>query len=126
MADGRQLSALKPYCPETVVLHSAFALVEREAAIPLADIDSRSSKDLVRILGHAYDEIDASHQKLGRHVHGWIFSELCRNGSQYFDEEADKFKEFPPLPRFSCAFYLELVKRLQWGDLMQEVLTVVK
>ena len=120
-------TAMEPYCRETVLLHSAFALVEKKALIPLANINRERSRELVGIISHTVEELMCGvgkQEELRKQLNAWCFTDMCRSHWRAYDEEMDKFQEFPPLPQFSIVFYVELVKELQWTDLVAQVRSV--
>ena len=67
-------------------------------------------------------EVDALNYKFN----AWIFRAWQKDTDKLvlretFRKRNDYFSSFPPLPRFSTAFYLALVKELDWSKIFVEV-----
>ena len=125
------------YCPETVIVHSSFLLADKKAAKSLSSADKRTCCELAQIVSGTIREVtrellgeetckrlDVEVRGLEFKLHSWIFSSLL---SRYQQNKVDGsieehyFDSLPPLPRFGISFYLEVVKELQWENLLVEV-----
>ena len=124
------------YCPETVLVHSAFLLAE--SVQKLDEIEKDKCSQVVKIVTGTVREITRevlreNTRKLRQievreiefKIHSWLFYSLlkrsdCHDLGESLEEE-DYFDSFPPLPQFGINFYLELVQELEWGELLVEV-----
>ena len=124
------------YCPETVLVHSAFLLAE--TVQKLDEIEKDKCSQVVKIVTGTVREItrEVLHENTRKlrqievreiefKIHSWVFYSLLKT-SDYHDrgeslEEDDYFDSFPPLPQFGINFYVELVQELEWGELLVEV-----
>ena len=124
------------YCPETVLVHSAFLLAE--TVQKLDEIEKDKCSQVVKIVTGTVREItrEVLHENTRKlrqievreiefKIHSWVFYSLlkrsdCHDLGESLDEE-DFFDSFPPLPQFGINFYLELVQELEWGELLVEV-----
>ena len=125
------------YCPETVVVHTAFLLADREAVRGLIELEKNKCSKAIQIVSEAIreitqrsplDEKNNLHQgkaaELEFKIHSWVFSSLFRRyGGFEFGESPgeDYFDSFPPLPQIGASFYLELVQEMGWNELLVEV-----
>lgn len=125
------------YCPETVVVHTAFLLAEREAVRGLDELEKGKCSKAIQIVSEAIremtqksplDEKNNLHQmeatELEFKIHSWVFSSLFRRygGLEFGDSpEEDYYDSFPPLPQIGVSFYLELVQEVGWSELLVEV-----
>ena len=124
------------YCPETVLVHSAFLLAE--TVKKLDEIEKDKCSQVVKIVTGTVREItrEVLHENTRKlrqievreiefKIHSWVFYSLlkrsdCHDLGKSLEEE-DYFDSFPPLPQFGINFYLELVQELEWGELLVEV-----
>ena len=124
------------YCPETVLVHSAFLLAE--TVQKLDEIEKDKCSQVVKIVTGTVREItrEVLHENTRKlrqievreiefKIHSWVFYSLlkrsdCHDLGESLEEE-DYFDSFPPLPQFGINFYLELVQELEWGELLVEV-----
>lgn len=125
------------YCPETVLVHSAFLLADKEAGQSLNGAEKGKCGRLVHIVSATIREItrealraDTRKLLLGEvrqlefKIHSWLFASLLKSYySLDLDDspEEDYFDSFPPLPQFGINFYLELVQDMEWSELLVEV-----
>lgn len=125
------------YCPETIVIHTAFLLADKEAVQGLNELEKGKCSKAIQIVSEAIREITQKspldeknnlHQvkatELEFKIHSWVFSSLFRRyGDLEFGEstEEDYLDSFPPLPQFGVNFYVELVQKVGWSKLLVEV-----
>ena len=125
------------YCPETVLVHTAFLLADKEAGQGLNELQKDKYSKAIQIVSEALREITQKspldeknnlHQveptELEFKIHSWVFYSLFRRyGGFEFGESAeeDYFDSFPPLPQIGVSFYLELVHEVGWSELLVEV-----
>ena len=125
------------YCPETVVVHTAFLLADREAVRGLNELEKGKCSKAIQIVSEAIREITQKspldeknnvHQvkatELEFKIHSWVFSSLFRKyGGLEVGEspEEDYLDSFPPLPQIGVNFYLGLVQEEGWNKLLVEV-----
>ena len=129
------------YCPETVLVHSAFVLADKESGKNLNRVEKGECSRAVQLVSETIREVineapQADTRKLLQvevrelefKIHSWVFASLLK-GYIGFDvgesPEEDYFHSFPPLPQFGVSFYLELVHDLGWGELLVEVRTEI-
>ena len=125
------------YCPETVVVHTAFLLADREAVRGLNELEKGKCSKAIQIVSEAVREItqkspldeksNSVHQvkatELEFKIHYWVFSFLVRRYGNLDGESPgeDYLDSFPPLPQFGVNFYLGLVHEVGWSKLLVEV-----
>ncbi|KAL9988358.1 hypothetical protein ACROYT_G002795 [Oculina patagonica] len=126
------------YCPETVLVHSAFLLAHNEAVRGLNELVKGECSKALQVVSGAIREItqgalvDEKHEllqveirELEFKIHSWVFYSLFRSyGGFGFSESAEEeyFDSFPPLPKIGVRFYVELVQEVEWSDLLVECL----
>ena len=123
------------YCPETVLVHSAFLLANNVAARSLNELERGKCSQAVQIISGAIREITQESllgekllqvevRQLEFKIHSWLFSSLFSSyGGLECGElsEEEYFDSFPPLPQIGVGFYLELVQEVGWSELLVEV-----
>ena len=129
------------YCPETVLVHTAFLLADNEVVQGLNESQKGKYCRAVQVVSGAIreitqgsldlDEENEVHQvevrQLEFKIHSWVFHSLCKGyvSSESSDhEESPEYEyldSFPPLPQFGVRFYLELVQEVGWSELLVEV-----
>ena len=139
------------YCPETIIVHSAFSHVKRQLhnrSRSLRDLTKRecisSACETVSVVSGAIREATRGLEyrqssdsplfpyeisNLNYKLNAWIFKTWQRyreksSGDrcvQHSKTQNDYFSCFPPLPHFNTAVYLSLVKDLGWSKIMIEV-----
>lgn len=125
------------YCPETVVVHTAFLLADKAAVRGLNELEKGKCSEAIQIVSGAIREITQKSPfgeknkllqievtELEFKIHSWVFYSLFRRyGGFEFGEspEEDYFDSFPPLPQIGVSFYLELVHEVGWNELLVEV-----
>lgn len=123
------------YCPETVIVHSAFFLAESLQS--LTKLEKGKGTKAVQIVSKAIKEVtgellvddkgrlpQVEVRRLEFKIHSWIFASLLKAyGGLKFDDsrEEDYFDSFPPLPGMGVEFYLELLQEVGWNELLVEV-----
>lgn len=124
------------YCPETVIVHSAFLLAESLQS--LTKLEKGKGTRAVQIVSRAIKEITGELlvddkgrllpvevRTLEFKIHSWIFASLLKAyGGLKFDDsrEEEYFDSFPPLPGMGVGFYLELLQDVGWNELLVECL----
>lgn len=125
------------YCPETVVVHTAFLLADKEAVRGLNELQKDKCSKAIQIVSEAIREmtqkshldeenklLQAEATELEFKIHSWVFSSLFRRYGGFASGESpgeDYFDSFPPLPQIGVSFYLELVHEVGWTELLVEV-----
>ena len=125
------------YCPETVLVHCAFLLADKEAGQSLIGAEKGNCRRVVQIVSEAIREVtreaiqdntrkllQVEMKELEFKIHSWVFTSLLKCYGVFGPGESpeeDYFDSFPPLPQFDINFYLQLVHEVGWGDLLVEV-----
>ncbi|XP_068734665.1 uncharacterized protein [Montipora capricornis] len=126
------------YCPETVLVHCAFLLADKEAGLGLAKVEKGNCRQVILIVSDSIREITARNLQADGHVHklhqtkikqlefqihSWVFSSFLK-GIGFLDPdnlpEDDCFHCLPPLPPFNVEFYLDLLHEMGWEELLVE------
>ncbi|KAK2553229.1 Gem-associated protein 4 [Acropora cervicornis] len=126
------------YCPETVLIHSAFLLAHKEAEKSLSEMEKGGSSKVAQIVSETIREVTSANfepvghellqteiKELEFQIHSWIFTSFLNDiGLVAIDQddlaEEDFFHSFPPLPPFGVEFYLELVHEIGWQKYLVE------
>lgn len=140
MASEVTVKSIMSYCPETVLIHGAFLLANKEAKKGLSEMEKGDGSKVARIVSETIREVtSAKFEPVGHNllqteinelefqIHSWVFTSFL-NGIGLVDQddfpEDDFFHSFPPLPQFGVEFYLELVHKMGWQKYLVEVIPV--
>ena len=139
MAGDVVVKSIGSYCPETVLIHSAFLLAHKEAEKSLSEMEKGGRSKVAQIVSETIREVTSANfepfghellqteiKELEFQIHSWIFTSFLNDiGLVAVDQddsaEEDFFHSFPPLPPFGVEFYLELVHEIGWQKYLVEV-----
>ncbi|XP_032220052.2 uncharacterized protein LOC5519400 [Nematostella vectensis] len=119
------------YCPETVLVQSAFVFASRKQ--DLAKVSRGCTSQIRDVIANTVNEVSnglsyngskrtllpAELSALHFKLHAWIYS-IWK--SQYGIPCSRYFSEFPQLPSYNTACYVAVVKAVHWENLMIESL----
>lgn len=128
------MSTTMRYCPETVVVQSAFFLGEKLANLedktdklfPAVDVVEKAIVEVTRGLSIHGDQefqlLPIEKQALHCKLHFWLYKTWCKSiNSGHPDDDDDDLDGFPTLPRFGTRMYVSIVHHMQWEQLLIEV-----